>query len=206
MANLFPMFLKLEGQKCVVVGGGAIAEGKLDALLAAGAYVRVVSPQVTPHIRELERAGHLRWDPYCFAPKDLNGAFLVIAATGSRAVNAEVYAAAVERGVLCNCVDDPDYCQFFYPAVVQRGDLQIAISTAGKSPALAQRIRLELEARFDEGYSEWLRWLGTVRELFFRRALPPAQRKAALHRIAAAGVYERFSRSRLRHQAEVKHG
>ena len=206
MASLFPMFLKLEGQKCVVVGGGRVADGKLDSLLSAGAYVRVIAPEVTERIRELERQGRLRWDPYCFAPKDLNGAFLVVAAAGSRGVNEQVYQAAAERGVLCNSVDDPERCHFFYPAIVQRGDLQIAISTAGKSPALAQRIRRELEQRFDENYADWLRWLGIVRELFFRRPIDAEARKVALHRIAAGGVYERFRLSRLRRPAEVSHG
>lgn len=206
MANLFPMFLKLDGQKCVVIGGGKIAESKLEALLAAGAYIRVIAPEASERIRELNLCGALRWDPFCFAPKDLNGALLAVAATGAREVNEQVFRAAEERGVLCNAVDDPEHCHFYYPAVVQRGDLQVAISTAGKSPALAQRIRIELEQRFDEGYSEWLSWLGAVRELFFRKPIEPEKRREALHRVAASGVYERFRFSRRRRAGEGKHG
>ncbi len=206
MANLFPLFLKLEGQKCVVVGGGKIADSKLDLLLAAGAYVRVVAPEATERIRELDRRGALCWDPYCFAPRDLDNALLTVAATGTREVNEQVFRAAAERGVLCNAVDDPERCHFYYPAVVQRGDLQIAISTSGKSPALAQRIRIELEQRFDEGYSDWLSWLGSVREMFFRRPIEPEQRRQALHKIAGGGVYERFRLSRERRRQGASHG
>ncbi|HVJ05958.1 MAG TPA: bifunctional precorrin-2 dehydrogenase/sirohydrochlorin ferrochelatase [Candidatus Saccharimonadales bacterium] len=206
MANLFPLFLKLDGRKCVVVGGGKIAESKLDLLLSSGANVEVVAPEATERIRNLDRAGRLRWAPYCFAPKDLDGALLTIAATGSTAVNEKVFLAATDRGVLCNAVDDPERCDFYYPAVVHRGDLQIAISTSGKSPALAQRIRIELEQRFDEGYGEWLSWLGSVRDLFFRRPIDPERRRLALHKIAGSGVYERFRSSRQRRRQGASHG
>ena len=101
---------------------------------------------------------------------------LVIAATGNPAVNEVVYRAAQERGVFCNSVDEPERCDFYYPAVVRRGDLQIAISTAGKSPALAQRLRKELEVQFDASYIGWLNWLGKVRELFFQRQVEPELR------------------------------
>lgn len=206
MASLFPLFLKLEGQKCVVVGGGKIAESKLDLLLGAGASVRVVAPEATERIRELDRQGCLHWDPFCFAAKDLDGALLAVAATGSTAVNDQVFRAATDRGVLCNAVDDPGHCHFYYPAVVQRGDLQIAISTAGKSPALAQRIRIELEQRFDECYGDWLSWLGSVRDQFFRRPIEPEQRRLALHKIAGSRVYERFRSSRQSRTQEAKRG
>src|SRR6266568_4932254 len=206
VANLFPLFLKLDGRKCVVVGGGKIAESKLDLLLASGANVRVVAPEATERIRELDHAGRLHWDPFRFAAKDLDDALLTIAATGNTAVNELVFRAATDRGVLCNAVDDPERCDFYYPAVVHRGDLQIAISTSGKSPALAQRIRVELEQRFDEGYSEWLLWLGSVRDLFFRRPIEPEQRRLALHKIAESGVYERFRSSRQRRPEGASHG
>jgi precorrin-2 dehydrogenase/sirohydrochlorin ferrochelatase len=199
MASLFPLFLKLEGRKCIVVGGGKIAESKLDLLLASGADVWVVSPEAAEPIRELARQGRLHWNASRFVAKDLDGALVTIAATGDTAVDEEVFRAATDRGVLCNAVDDPERCDFYYPAVVQRGDLQIAISTSGKSPALAQRIRIELEQRFDEGYSEWLTWLGLVRDMFFRRPIEPEQRRLALHKISESGVYERFRSSRQRH-------
>ena len=144
MANLFPLFLKLEGRDCLVVGGGSIAAQKLDGLLSAGAHLHVVAPKADDRIRELVSDGRLRWSQREFRPSDVTGAVLVVAATGDPMVNETVFREAQSRGVLCNAVDEPDHCNFYYPAVVRRGDLQIAISTAGHSPALAQRLRKDL--------------------------------------------------------------
>lgn len=196
MAALFPIFFKLEGRRCVVVGAGTIASQKLEGLLDCGAELSVVAPHATEAIQELARSGRVSWIQAEFGPAHLDGAFLAIAATGDPAVNELVFQAARQRGVLCNAVDDPERCDFFYPAVVRRGDLQIAISTAGKSPALAQRIRKELEEQFDASYGRWLDWLGSVRQLLFRREMDPGVRKQALHRIAGRTVFERFKASR----------
>jgi precorrin-2 dehydrogenase/sirohydrochlorin ferrochelatase len=196
MADLFPLFLKLEGRKCVMVGAGSIARQKLAGLLDSGAGLHVIAPVAAEEIQKLAIDGHLNWTRAEFEPAHLEGALLVIAATGDPAVNERVYCAAHERGVLCNSVDEPARCDFYYPAVVRRGDLQIAISTAGKSPALAQRIRRELEEQFDASYIAWLNWLGSVRELFFRHHVEPELRKQTLQRIAGRMVFERFRSSR----------
>lgn len=206
MAALFPMFLKLDACKCVVVGAGVIASQKLDSLLISGADVQVVAPEASESIRELARSGRVTWTQAEFRPEDVDGALLVIAATGHPAVNQQVYRAAQERRVLCNSVDEPERCDFFYPAVVRRGDLQIAISTAGKSPALAQRIRKDLEEQFDSSYVSWLEWLGTVRQLFFQRHVEPGLRKQALHRMADRAVFERFKSFRNRKIQGEQHG
>jgi uroporphyrin-III C-methyltransferase / precorrin-2 dehydrogenase / sirohydrochlorin ferrochelatase len=198
MAALFPIFCKLEGRRCVMVGAGTIASQKLEGLLAAGAEVHIVAPQAIEAIQELARSGRVAWTQAEFEPAHLDGAFLAIAATGKPEVNEQVWRAAKERGVLCNAVDDPERCDFFYPAVVRRGDLQIAISTAGKSPALAQRIRKELEEQFDASYGRWLDWLGSVRQWLFRRDMDPGVRKKALHRIAGRTVFERFKALKVR--------
>ena len=200
------MFLKLDACQCVVVGAGVIASQKLDSLLISGADVHVVAPEASASIRELARSGRVTWTPAEFRPEHLDGALLVIAATGNPAVNQQVYRAAQERRVLCNSVDEPERCDFFYPAVVRRGDLQIAISTAGKSPALAQRIRKELEAQFDSSYVSWLEWLGTVRQLFYQRHVEPGLRKQALHRMADRAVFERFKSFRDRKIQGEQHG
>jgi siroheme synthase-like protein len=199
MADLFPLFLKLEGRRCVLVGAGKIAKQKLASLLNAGADLHVIAPVAAEEILNLARSGRLTWTQAEFEAAHLDGALLVIAATGDPTVNEKVYRAALERGVLCNSVDEPARCDFYYPAVMRRGDLQIAISTAGKSPALAQRIRRELEEQFDASYIAWLNWLGSVRELFFRRKMEPELRKRILHRIAGRAVYERFRSSREKH-------
>jgi precorrin-2 dehydrogenase/sirohydrochlorin ferrochelatase len=198
MPPLFPIFLKLQAQPCVVVGAGRIAEQKIGALLASGARVRVVAPQATESIRTLAAAGRLSWIERRFEPSDLDGHLLVVAATGDRFVNEEVFRAAATRHVLCNAVDEPEHCDFYYPAVVRRGDLQIAISTSGHSPALAQRLRAELETLIGPEYEDLLGWLGKVRSMLFRRCMDSQVRRKLLHRIASREVSERFLRARQR--------
>jgi precorrin-2 dehydrogenase len=150
--DLFPMFLKLEGRRCLVVGAGRVGESKIESLQGTGAELSVVSPRAPGRVTEWAAAGKLCWYPRRFRPKDLDQKFLVVSATSNLAVNELVFSDAKRRGVLCNAVDDPDRCDFFYPAVVRRGPLQIAISTSGQSPALAQRLRHDLEQQFGPAY------------------------------------------------------
>jgi siroheme synthase-like protein len=192
--SLFPMFVKLQGRLVVVVGGGKIAEGKIASLLAAGARVRVISPAVTPVFAEWVRERKIEWLPKVFEPDDLLGAYLVIAATSAPGVNDAVFLEAEARGILCNAVDDVEHCHFYYGAVVQRGDLQIAISTNGKSPALAQRLRQELEAQFGPEYEVWLEWLGATRELLRASDSDSETNKKLLHRLASQPAFEQFLR------------
>jgi precorrin-2 dehydrogenase/sirohydrochlorin ferrochelatase len=200
MASLFPIFLKLEGRRVLVVGAGTIAEQKLGGLLNACAEIHVVAPLANPSIQRLAADNKLLWSQREYVSADLDDVALVVAATGNPEINERVYRDADSRAIFCNAVDEPDRCHFYYPAVVQRGDLQIAISTAGHSPALAQRIRQELEQRFDETYGEWLAWLGTIRRRLFRSAIDPQRRRNALHRLACHEVYEHFRRTRARRQ------
>jgi siroheme synthase-like protein len=195
MANLFPIFLKLEGRTVLVAGGGTIAEQKLGGLLAAGAEIHVVAPEAGTAIRELANDRKLKWAQREFQCSDLNGVSLVIAATGNPAVNERIFREAEVRGVLCNAVDEPERCHFYYGSVVQRGDLQIAISTAGHSPALAQRIRKQLEQQFDNAYAGWLDWLGRARARLFGRKMDAERRRRILHRIARPESYARFRRT-----------
>jgi siroheme synthase-like protein len=190
--SLFPIFVKLEGRLIVVVGGGNIAEGKIPGVLAAGARIRLVATSITPQIAEWVRFGKIDWLPKEFEAVDLNGAFLVIAATSAPGVNEAVFREAEERGTLCNAVDDIEHCHFYYGSVVQRGDLQIAISTNGKSPALAQRLRTEFEADFGPEYGVWLQWLGAAREAL--RASGPSSEtsRKLLHELASRPRFEEF--------------
>ena len=126
--------------------------------------MRVVAPQINPEISEWVRTGEIEWIAKEFEAADLRGAHLVIAATSYPCVNAAVFQAADARGILCNAVDDIANCHFYYGSIVQRGDLQIAISTNGKSPALAQRMRKELEQQYPGEYAAWLDSLGEARE------------------------------------------
>jgi len=195
---LFPAFLKLAGYRCLVVGAGAIAEEKIEGLLRAGADIRVVAPKSTPGIRGWARAGKIRWAARKFRSSDLRGAFLVVAATDSPALHAQIYKQACRLGVLCNVVDDPEHCDFYYGSVVRRGSLQIAISTGGHSPALAQRIRKRLERDFQEEYEYWLEELGALRKRLFAKPISPQRRKALLHRLASEFSFEDFLRRRKR--------
>jgi siroheme synthase-like protein len=198
--NLFPMFVKLEGRLVVVVGGGIVAEGKIPGLVGAGSRIRIVAPAITTQIAEWVRFGKVEWVPKEFSPADLNGAFLVIAATSAPGVNESAFREAETRGVLCNAVDDVEHCHFYYGAVVQRGDLQIAISTNGKSPALAQRLRKEFESTFGPEYEAWLQWLGAARDAL--RAADPAKEatKRLLHELASNGSFEQFVQQLAQHQ------
>lgn len=178
------MFVKLDGRRCLVIGAGTVGEAKIGSLLHTGASVRVVAPQATPKVREWAEEGRLEWSPREYARNDLAGVFLVIAATNSRALHEEIYAEAQRRGVLCNTVDEPERCDFYFPAVVRRGELQIAISTGGLSPALAQRLRQELEEQFGPEWEAWVAQLGRTREELMSLPMPPEQRKRLLHQYA----------------------
>jgi len=179
------MFLKLEGRKCLVVGAGKIGESKIRSLLIAHAQVRVVAPAVTAAVAAWDRAGVIIWEAREFHTDDLDSVFLVVAATSSTEVNDTVYRQAQQRQILCNVVDDPQRCDFYYPAVVRRGALQVAISTEGQSPALAQRLRRELERQLAPVYAGWLEWLGFARKQLFASPIDPEQRRQQLHKLAS---------------------
>jgi precorrin-2 dehydrogenase / sirohydrochlorin ferrochelatase len=190
VTSLFPMFLKLQGKRCLVVGAGKVGEPKIAGLLEAGACIRVVALVATATVREWARQGRIELDLRAFSPQDLDRAFLAVVATSSRAVNERIYDEAQRRGVLCNVVDVPDLCDFFYPAVVRRGNLQIAVSTAGQSPSLAQKIRQQLEQQFGPGYAEWVAELGETRRLILSSDLERERKLDLLHSLASREAAE----------------
>ena len=193
MSVLFPMFMKLGGRRCLVVGAGTVAEPKISSLLEADAVVKVVAPEATEQVRSLARESRIEWEQREFRESDVENCFLVVSATNSVHVNTAVYREAEARGVLCNAVDDPERCDFFYPAVVRRGPLQIAISTAGYSPALAQRLRRELEEQFGPEYSGWVEQLGRERTRLRSDSATPAEEcRQLLHTQASASSYRKF--------------
>jgi precorrin-2 dehydrogenase/sirohydrochlorin ferrochelatase len=163
------MFLKLEGHRCLVVGAGDVAESKIAGLLEAAAKVRVVAPEATSQVQSWAAAGQIE-------------------------LHEQIHAEARRRGVLCNVVDVPELCDFYYPAVARRGALQIAVSTSGQSPALAQRLRKELEEQFGPEYEAWLQQLGEEREKLFAAAMDPEERKRLLHDLASADAFKSFLR------------
>jgi precorrin-2 dehydrogenase/sirohydrochlorin ferrochelatase len=191
------MFLKLDGRPCLAVGAGSIGEQKIRSLLDCGARVHVVAPSASAAVRDAASRGTLAWSQRDFDLSDLDGAFLVVAATSSQEVNHAIYRAAQERGILCNVVDDPPHCDFFYPAVVRRGHFQIAISTGGLSPALAQRVRKQFEEEFPPVYGIWLDELGKKRATLFQSGCEPELRRSLLHQFVTPEAFAQFEHDRL---------
>jgi precorrin-2 dehydrogenase/sirohydrochlorin ferrochelatase len=190
--DLFPIFLKLTGRRCLVIGAGNLAESKIESLRAAHAHVTVIAPHARERILDLAAAGEIDLLPRPYAPGDVADSeahfFLVVTATNDPAVNRAVYHEAVAANVLCNAVDDPPFCDFYFPSVVRRGDLQIAISTAGASPALAQRLRKEINAQLPLDTGDWLTDLGDLRREVVAAEPLNDERKLLLHQLASREV------------------
>lgn len=190
----YPLFALIEDRPCLVVGGGAVGERKVKDLLAAGARVTVVSRELTGGLQELAEQGHVRVIQGGFRPAQLDGMLLVIGATDDMEVNRRVSAAAQSRGLMVNIVDQPELCSFIVPAQVRRGPLTIAVSTGGASPALARRVREELEKHFGEDYGLYLRVLQGLRDrvLAIRRGHP--DNAAVFHRLVASPLQEALAK------------
>jgi precorrin-2 dehydrogenase / sirohydrochlorin ferrochelatase len=160
----FPIFLDLQQKNCVVVGGGRVAERKVLNLLRAGALITVISPQMSPALRRLEKKGKIQQRSRRFRSGDLKSAYLAIAATDNREINERVYYEASALRIPVNVVDDPSLCSFIAPAIISRGDILLAISTGGESPSLAKALRKKLEKEIGPEYIHLLKILGAVRK------------------------------------------
>jgi uroporphyrin-III C-methyltransferase/precorrin-2 dehydrogenase/sirohydrochlorin ferrochelatase len=191
--SLLPIFLKLDGRPGLLVGAGNIALEKINSLLITGLRLRVIAPEAKSEIQQLARENRLEWIQRSFEAADLDGNFVVIAATDDLQVNATVYREAVRRGILVNSVDDPPHCDFYFGSVVRRGDLQIAISTAGESPAVAQRLRREIDARLSADIGPWLKNLGAFRREVLATLPQGDDRKALLHEMAERQFFDSSS-------------
>jgi precorrin-2 dehydrogenase / sirohydrochlorin ferrochelatase len=190
------MFLKLEGRTVLVVGAGQIADGKIRGLLDTGARVRVIALDAGEAVVEWARSGEITLELRAFDPSDLDGVSLAVVATSIRDLNESIYREARRRGIWCNVVDVPDQCDFYYPAVVRRGDLQIAISTSGQSPSLAQHIRIQLERQFGAGYAEWVAELGETRRAILQSNLEADQKRELLQSLANRSAFEALLQSK----------
>ena len=183
--DLFPIFLKLTARPCLVVGAGNLAESKIESLRAAHAAVTVIAPEASPRVADMAASGEIVWHQRPYAPGDIPAStFLVVTATDVGAVNRAVYLEAQSKNILCNAVDDPPFCDYYFPSVVRRGDLQIAISTAGASPALAQRLRKEINAQLPLDAGDWLTDLGNLRREVTQIEPLNEARKMLLHELA----------------------
>jgi uroporphyrin-III C-methyltransferase/precorrin-2 dehydrogenase/sirohydrochlorin ferrochelatase len=182
--TLLPIFLNLDRRPGLLVGAGTVALEKIGSLLKTGVNLRVVALQARPEVRQLAAEGRLELIEREFQPSDLDGNFIVIAATDVPEVNAAVYREAVARGIPCNSVDDIPNCDFFFGSVVSRGDLQIAISTAGESPAVAQRLRREIDEQLPADLGPWLAQLGELRREVLATHPRGEERRLLLHELA----------------------
>jgi precorrin-2 dehydrogenase/sirohydrochlorin ferrochelatase len=184
----YPAILDIAGRTAVVIGAGKVGEGKIEGLLAGGARVRVVSLTATDIVRRWAGEGRIELEERAYRTADLDGAFMVIAATENNATNVRVFEDAEARQMLCNVVDVTHLCNFILPSIVRRGDLAIAVSTGGASPAMARRIRLSLGECYGDEYAVAMELLGSLREELKEMYPAPDDRKVLFERM----VYSDF--------------
>ena len=192
----YPLFLDISGKPCIVVGGGSVAERKVTRLLACGAVVEVVARSLTPALAVLSRDGKIIHHDAEYAEDCLRGAFFVIGATDDAAVNERISRDAREQGILVNIVDDPGRCDAILPALCERGDLAIAVSTGGRSPALAKKLRTELEEAYGPEYGTLVEILGELRERVIARGGPAAENRKLFEAVVASDILEQIRAGR----------
>ncbi|MCG9967597.1 bifunctional precorrin-2 dehydrogenase/sirohydrochlorin ferrochelatase [Pelotomaculum terephthalicicum JT] len=180
--------LDLSGKLCLVIGGGQVAERKVCSLLECDASVQVVGPELTPGLRDMAESGRILYRQGQYRPADLDNVFLVICATDNKEVNQQVAGDCTDRNLFVNIVDDPKKCNFFVPAVVKRGALSIAVSTGGKSPLLARKIREELETAYGLQYGEFLDLIADIRQDVINNISDPKKKKEILENMVCDEV------------------
>ncbi len=184
----YPVNLDIQNRHCLVVGGGSVGTRKVTTLLNCGARVTVVSPEATDRLLEMAARGVIELKKRAFQPSDLNGIFLVIGATDNEALNHEIHSGAERLGLLCNIADRPEACNFILPSIVNRGDLIIAVSTSGQSPAFAKRLRLELEKQFGNEYTDFLKLMGAIRKKLLSAKHAPEAHKHLFEQLIDRGL------------------
>jgi precorrin-2 dehydrogenase len=186
----YPVFLDIHLRPCLVIGGGAVGSRKVDVLVENGAQVTVVSPDVTDRLDTLSQQAVIVLKKRLYRSSDLDGMFLVIGATDDEALNRRISEDAEKRQILCNIVDRPEICSFIVPAIVKRGDLILAISTSGKSPAFAKKLRKELAQQFGEEYGQFLQLMGAIRRKLLAGAHEPEAHKHLFNQIIDEGLLD----------------
>jgi len=194
MSRFYPILVDLQGKRALVVGGGKVAQRKIETLLEHGASVQVVAKELTATLEELRNHEKIEFLGDEFSEAFLEGAFLVFAATDDASLNRRVSQAAQQRGLLVNAVDQPADCNFIVPSVLSRGDLLIAVSTSGKSPAFARKVRGELERQFGEEYGFFLNLMGNLRKEILRVGLSQEENKSAFEQLVYSDLLEAIGR------------
>jgi len=184
----FPIQLDIRGRACLVVGGGGVGTRKAKSLIACGGKVTVVSPTVTSELQDLAAAGALRVLQREYVGDDLQGMFLVMGATDDERLNRRIRTDAEHLKILCNIADRPEQCDFILPAVVQRGDLIVTVSTSGRSPALAKKLRQDLQAQFGDEYTAFLDLMGAIRKRLLAEAHAPEEHKPIFERLVHSNI------------------
>lgn len=192
----YPLFLDISRRRCVVVGGGKVAERKIERLLACGARVEVVGKILTPALVALKENGRIVHHEIDYEEALIRGAFLVIGATDNDVVNGRIAGDARALGILVNIVDEPARCDFILPSIVERGDLSIAVSTGGKSPALAKKLRIELDALYGPEYAILLEIMGKLREKMIAESRPSAENRERFEAVVTSGILDHIRAER----------
>ena len=190
----YPIYLDVESRSCLVVGGGEVGARKVKTLLDCGGVVEVVSPEVVPWLEERIQEGVVELKGSHYEERQLDGCFLVIAATDDMELNCRIAQDAEQRGLLCNVVDYPQEGNFILPSLVQRGALTVAISTSGKSPALARQLRQDLEQRFGMEYADFLELMGAIRERLLRDSKDSRANKERFNQLVESPLLEMVRR------------
>jgi len=190
MSSFYPILVDLQGKKALVVGGGEVALRKIGTLLHYGAFVQVVARELTAELEQLRSGKRIMFLGREFSEAYLEGAFLVIAATDDAFLNRRVSQEAQKKGLLVNAVDQPADCNFIVPSVLTRGDLLIAVSTSGKSPAFARKVRVELERHFGEEYGFFLTLMGNLRKEIMRLGLSQEENKRAFEELVYSDLLQ----------------
>lgn len=190
----YPMFVDLEGRRCLVVGGGPVATEKVEKLVDHGAAIRLVSPEISPELADMVAAGTIaEHRPRPYRPDDLEGCFLVIAATNLDPINRMIWQDAEARNLVCNVVDVPLLCNFIVPSIVRRGELAIAVSTGGASPVVAKHIRRQLDATYGPEWESLVSLMRDVRDELKVRYLDMPSRRDAVERLMETDVLQRLA-------------
>jgi len=200
--SYYPVFLQLEGTSALVVGGGDVAQRKVETLLSYGASISIVSRELAPELKKRVENGSVRFLGRKMADAFFDGVFLVIAATDDPELNHRVSQGAQSRGILVNAVDQPADCTFIVPSIVQRGDLMIAISTSGKSPAFAKKIRKELETEFGPEYAAFLTLMGELRSALLGRGRPQEENSRIFHAVVASDILSALAQNDMKAVSE----
>jgi precorrin-2 dehydrogenase/sirohydrochlorin ferrochelatase len=188
--NYYPIYLDIKNQKCIVVGGGKVGERKVLTLLDCGAKVTVISPEMTPELTKLAENGHIEWIPRPYRPSDIEDALLIFGATDDAVLNRRIHADAGRLSKLCNIADQPEACNFIVPSIIHRGDLVLTVSTSGKSPAYAKKLKQSLESQFGQEHTDFLRLMGAVRKKILSEKRASEDNKAIFEQLMDANIVD----------------